>query len=327
MEQFDWSYLIAAFGGGIIGAAFGPLPAFILCGLAAIIGAAITLITGDPSFNTIVTWGPLLGPHISFAGGAAATAFAAKKGKLCSGRDILTPLLKFNSPQILIVGGIFGVFGCILTYGLESIPKIQDIPWTNIIALSITINALITRLVFGRTGLLGKVPEGSSRWAPAGEEEHLPWHVRPSQLLVISIGASLPTAYIATSLPASSGMVFGLSAVALIFLQMGRKIPVTHHIILSVELVVLATGNIWWGVAWGFLAAFLAEIFACLFLIHGDSHIDPPAMALVVTYSLYPVLSVSGFLSLTGIYPILAAGFCGVGGYALLQFLRRGKKS
>lgn len=325
MEQIDWNYLIAAFGGGIIGAAFGPLPAFILCGLSAIIGAAITLVTGDPSFNNIVTWGPLLGPHITFAGGAAASAFAAKKGKLCTGRDILTPLLKFNSPLILIVGGIFGVLGAILTYALELIPRIQALPWTNTIALSIAINAMIVRLWFGRTGLLGKVPEGSSRWAPAGEQEHLPWHVRPSQLLVLSIGISLPTAYTALSLPASSGMAFGLSAAALIFLQMGRKIPVTHHIILSAELVVLATGSIWWGLTWGFLAAFLAEIFACLFLIHGDSHIDPPAMALVVTYSLYPVLSVCGFLSLTGIYPVLTAVLCGAGGYTLLHFLRRKK--
>ena len=40
----------------------GALPAFILCGFCLVVGTVIFLTTGDPWFNTVVTWGPFLGP-------------------------------------------------------------------------------------------------------------------------------------------------------------------------------------------------------------------------------------------------------------------------
>lgn len=83
--ELNWIYLIiAAFADGAFGAAIGALPAFIVTGLMVIAGEAGGLggVTGDIAF------GPVFGPHIAFAGGAAAAAYAAKKGYMNSGFDV-----------------------------------------------------------------------------------------------------------------------------------------------------------------------------------------------------------------------------------------------
>ena len=46
--------------------------------------------------------------------------------------------------------------------------------------------------------------------------------------------------------------------------------------------VAVATGNPWLGVLIGLAAAALSEAAAVLFLIHGDTHIDPPALSLAI---------------------------------------------
>ena len=90
--MFDWMFLLAAFAGGRFGAAVGAIPAFIITGLAAVVGAAVAIITGDGSLVGAIAFGPFLGPHTAFAGGVAGAAYAAKKGKLDGGKSILTAL-------------------------------------------------------------------------------------------------------------------------------------------------------------------------------------------------------------------------------------------
>ncbi|MFH1941992.1 MAG: hypothetical protein ABIL68_07780, partial [bacterium] len=325
MVEIDWTTLIVAFGGGILGAAFGGLNAFILCGLASIVGTIMTMVSGDVTFNRMVTWGPFLGPHVAFAGGVAASAFAAKKGELCSGRNVLISLFGFNSPMILLVGGIFGVFGYVLNWVLNLIPDIGGIPWTNTIALSIIMSGIVCRLLFGDTGLLGKIPEGRSRWKRSRDEAWQPWPSHPFQVLLIGVAVSLLAATMVVLVPGSMGFFFGLAALSLIFFQFGAKIPVILHIALSAEMVVAATGTVGWGLVFGLLAVFLSEIFACVFLIHGDTHIDPPAMSLVVMFALYPVCVVTGFIEHSGYYFFIPVIFVCFGGYALLA--HPGKRS
>jgi hypothetical protein len=72
--SFDLYWLAASFGGGIFGAAFGAVPAFILMGFAIISGTVIQLATGDNTFFNMVGLGPVLGPQISFASGCVAAA-------------------------------------------------------------------------------------------------------------------------------------------------------------------------------------------------------------------------------------------------------------
>ncbi len=324
--MFDLIYLVVAFAGGIFGAALGGLPVFILCGIAAVVGAVVTVTTGDATFSNVVAWGPFLGPQVSFAGGAAAAVYAAKKGKLESGRDIASGLMGLNAPDVLLVGGIFGALGYLLTWLLGLVPQINGGPWTNTIAMSIVINAIIARLVFGKTGVFGKVRAGDNRWVPSDVAAWLPWQSHPLQLLMIAIGVGLPVAYMTQLLPASAGLGFGIVVTALVFLQYGTKIPVTHHVALSAELVTAATGNIWWGLTFAIIAVFLGEIYACLFLNHGDSHIDPPSAALFSTWTLQAIFGAAGVLAIGGYIPLGIAVVVGAAGYFLMTTLRAVKK-
>lgn len=322
MFESDLTSLLVSFCGGILGAALGGLNAFILCGLAAIVGITLTMVTGDSTFNQMVTWGPLLGPHVAFASGVAAAAYAAKIGKLCSGRNVLISLFGFDSPYILIVGGVFGALGFFTKWAFDLIPKIGGIPWTNTIALSIVTSTIVARLLFGRTGLLGKIPEGHSRWMLSRDEAWQPWPSQPFQVLLVGLGVSLPAACIVKSLPASTGLLFGFAAVSLLFFQFGAKIPVILHIALSAEFMAHVTGDVGWGLVFGLLATFLTELFACVFLIHGDTHVDPPAMSLVVVYTLYPILTLIGAFHLPPYFPLAMAILLSAGGVLLLSYLR-----
>ena len=70
--------LIAAFAGGAFGAALGALPAFIFTGFMVIAGEAAVVANVDAgSITGSVAFGAPFSPAISFAGGAAAAAYAA----------------------------------------------------------------------------------------------------------------------------------------------------------------------------------------------------------------------------------------------------------
>ena len=64
--------LVASFGGGIIGAYMGALPAFILTGVIAIAGSVAAMAGGADMTVGFIAFGSYLGPHIAFAGGVAA---------------------------------------------------------------------------------------------------------------------------------------------------------------------------------------------------------------------------------------------------------------
>ncbi len=320
--MFSWLELLISFSGGIFGAAFGALPAFILCGLAATLGATACMVSGKNDFTLLITWGPLLGPHVSFAGGAAAAVYASRKGVLANGRNITEGLMGLNSPDTLAIGGLFGSVGFLFMVLFNQIPDIAGLPWTNTIALSVTVNLLLARLLFGKTGIFGKVAPGRSRWIPTSTSCWLPYQSHPAQLLLIGLGVGLPSAFILSQKPELMFLLFGLTTFSLIFLQYGTQIPVTHHIALSASLLAGATGNIWWGITMAILAAYLAEFFACLFLIHGDSHIDPPTWALLVVFSLHPWLKAANILDYHPAIAPVALLIVAVSGFVVLSWLR-----
>jgi hypothetical protein len=321
--EFSILYLLAAFGGGLLGAALGGLPVFILCGFAALVGAGITAATGDATFSNVVAWGPILGPQISFAGGVAAAVYAARKGKIANGRDIATALLGLDAADVLVVGGIFGALGYILQWGISQLPAIGDLTFTNAIALSIVLNAIIARLVFGKTGVFGKVRPGDNRWRASEVGAWLPWLSTPATLLTVGVGFGLAVAWSIMQAPGMAGIWFGFAAATLVFLQFGVKVPVWHHIALSTELVIVAAGgDIWWGVAFALLAVFLGEFYAMLFTAHGDSHIDPPSATLFTTYTIMAILKVVGAFNITGIGSLIIAAAVGVIGYAIMTTLK-----
>jgi len=156
--------LLAAFAGGAFGAAIGAFPAFALSGLVIVaseVAAGLGLVTrasGSPLSTGItgqVALGPFLGPHVAFAGGVAATAYAARKGYVDDRHDYypgktVTATL-WRRPDALAVGGAFGLFGVLVRHLSTAVGLPLD-P----IALAIVLSAFLHRLALGFP-LLGRV--------------------------------------------------------------------------------------------------------------------------------------------------------------------------
>lgn len=318
----DPIYVIASFAGGIFGACFGGIPVFILCGISVIGGTIITLATGDPTFNNIVTWGPFLGPHVAFAGAIAAAAIAGKQGRLDSGRNVLKPLFSLNRPEILIIGGIFGTLGYFLNLLFNKLPAINGIASTDTIALSLTINTILIRILFFKTKLFNNKTEIFNPPAQANEESGELNYSYSLQLIVLSISIGLLGAFVAKYLPGSTGLVFGFCAFSLIFLYFHPSMPITHHIALCAEYYTFHTGSIWWGLAAGVLAAILAEVFTFFLLPNNQSHIDPPAISIIILFTLCPLLSISGIFTLSAYFPLILIVVTGTAGFFLIMKLK-----
>jgi hypothetical protein len=325
--MLDLEMLLLSFAGGMFGAAVGGLPSFVLCGICAVVGLGIYWATGLDTFLNITAWGPLFGPHIAFAGGVAAAAYAAKKGKLESGgKDIVSSLMGLNSPDVLLVGGVFGSLGYAVSWAAGLLGNIGGFPWTNLPSFSIIVTAIIARLIFGTKGVFGKVREGDNRWLPSDVAGWLPWQSKPAQILLISIAWGLPIAYFIRLMPELFTFGFGIAAVALIFLGTGSKFPVFHHIGISAGMATIATGgNIWWGLTFGIIAGFMGEFLAVTFLYHGDTHIDPPAAAVVVTWTLVALFATTPLASMTGFIPVIFAIGAALVLYVILNALQSRK--
>lgn len=304
--EFSFFDLLLSFAGGIFGAAIGALPVWILCGLAVLIGAALNSASGFDTFTNVVGWGHFIGPHTAFVGGTAGAAYAARVKKLESGRNILASLMGLNDYKTLLVGGAFGALGYVFLYLLCLVPDYTSVPYTNHIALAVILGMIAIRLVLGKTGVFGKVKEGNSRWKVSDQAAWVPYQSSPMMILVISLSVAIGSAHLVSTVPNSIGIIFGFVAFLLIFMQFGFNVPVTHHIALTSAFSTILTGDLTWGIAMGVMTGFIAEYLACLFVYHGDTHIDPPTFAITFTFTIIPVLQASGVLDLS---PYLAIGF------------------
>lgn len=286
--------LVVAFGGGLFGAAIGALGAFVMLGFLIMLGVAAQATGGD---LIGISLGAAFGPHVGgFASGIAAAAYAGHKGKIDSGRDIVSALMGVNSTDVLLVGGIFGIFGYVVQYGYNIILG----GWTDTVALTVVTSAIVARLIWGN-GLFGKVVEGNSRYSPNEGTEWLPWQSSFSQRAVIGLGAGILSAYIAIELGAENGGVllgFAISAVSLTLLGLGVLVPVTHHITLVGAVAAITSGSVIWGGIFGVIAGVIAEYISNTFNTHGNTHIDPPAMTIVV---LTTVVIVFGKIGIFGV--------------------------
>ncbi len=280
----EWIHLLAAFGGGLFGAAIGTLPSFVFTGLLVIAGAAVAAAGGGTDVLAHIAFGPVFGPHIAFGGGAAATAYAYRRGLIESGRDISLPLMGLGRVDVLLVGGAFGSAG----YLLEFLWRLAGLgPRTDTIAMTVVISAMIARLLFGRSGLASRQfrPDERRNWVRHQE--------RPAQCAVIGLGVGLLSAFIAVTFgPERGGDVlgFGIAAASLLFAQFGLKVPVTHHMALPAAAATLASGSFLAGPAFGIVGAFAGEGFSRVFHQHGDTHVDPPAAGIAITIVLVRLL-------------------------------------
>ncbi|MCT4595145.1 MAG: hypothetical protein N4A57_12880 [Anaeromicrobium sp.] len=276
--------LLAAFGGGLFGAAIGALPAFIFAGIMGLIGISILSCGGTVDILGQVAFGTLFGPHIAFAGGVAAAAYAANKKKLLGvGTDLSSPLMKTRDNTVLIVGGLFGVIGYLINYFYSVVLALQ----TDTVAMTVFTSGLIARLIFGSTGIFGKYEakvEGNSGGAHGSvieKRRFIPDCKSLSLTIVLSLGVGLVISYITDSTQIVN-LGFCISAASLLFAQMGFEIPTTHHITMVAGYATIATGSIFIGALFAILSGVLCEIAGMVFNSYNDSHIDPPATAIFI---------------------------------------------
>jgi hypothetical protein len=92
---------------------------------------------------------------------------------------------------------------------------------------------------------------------------------------------------------------YAISAMSLLFLQLGvEKIPVTHHItlmgsvgaVLALPLFGSEVVAILVAAAFGAFSGLMGEVTQRIFYSHSGTHVDPPAMAIVITMVLVGVL-------------------------------------
>ncbi len=295
--------ILIAFGGGIFGASIGALAAFEFVGLLVIAMTVAQITTGSASHFIEFPFG-MFGPHTGgFAAGVAATAWAAKRGKLASGRDITAGLSGLGASDVLLVGGVFGALGYIIAWGLNQFALPSGAAWTDTVALTVVISGIITRFAFGKTGLLGKPDAGIRRCYPPQDKCWMPYHSRIPQLSVLGLGIGLLAGYLGITFGANGALLaFGISAASLIFLHFNTQVPVSHHIALPAALAAIASHSLLWAALTGIICALIGELVSRLFLIHGDTHIDPPAMTIALMTSLINILAMIGFFAMVPLF-------------------------
>ena len=302
----DFTMLIAAFGGGVLATMLGGLNAFVFTGLT-VLAAVLGGVVGSVPSIGLMSFGSLFGPHISFGGAVAGAAYAMTKNHIDNGQDIVTPLVKFGDPMMLIVAGIFGMVGFLIQYLVG--PVLGGLAfdgllgagagggWTDSVALTVVISGIIVRLVFGKTGITGKTPAGEKRaWVPTGN--------RLAFVLTYGLGIGIVFGGLAGALGTMGAtdelalnlfnnlniIAFGIAAVSLSLITMGHHFEGWHHIGLpaatTAMIMFTATANpfmaIIGGAVTGMIGAFLGEWAAMTFNSHADTHIDPPGLVIFI---------------------------------------------
>lgn len=285
--------LIAAFGGGVFAAAIGAVPAFIMTGIFSVVGAVAAMCGAADASNILINYfafGSFFGPHIAFAGGVAASAYAKKKGITENGADVASALAGLNEPDVLLVGGVFGMIGYLfkelvivsLFAGNISPRLVTDAP-----GITVFCSAILVRLIFG-----GKLKTGS---------EVMSKGKNLGTVLVMSICFSTVVAGIyaaavnaGVSVEAFGGsyhvLIFGLAAIGLVFAIAGQPFYGCHHIvIIAAEAAVQSyatTGNAYMalamGIVFGTISGLIGDIAGASINSGTDSHIDPPATAIFI---------------------------------------------
>lgn len=338
-ELWMLGMLLAAFAGGAFGSAIGALPAFIFTGFMVIAGETASIMSGElsgllslqtgliqaESITASIGFGPVFGPHISFAAGTAASAFAARRGYMDTGfpyheaKNIAYAL--GPRPDVMLVGGAFGILG----YWFATLSSALALPWDPI-AMGVVLSAFAHRIVF-RYPIIGERKEGLLNMNPfesdirrvigeaaSGSEEAdknrftvepwLPHQYKWSHVTVLGLVVGILAAFI-THKTGSVFLPFGISAATLLFLNCGvSNIPVTHHISLVASTAVVAADGAFFqdslsllllfGGVFGIVSALSGEWIQRIFYAHSDTHLDPPAAAIVIGTFVIAMLAVAG---------------------------------
>jgi hypothetical protein len=292
--------LLAAFGGGVFGASIGALPAFIMTGVVAAIGGILSC-AGIPGIQELfvnnIAFGVFLGPHVCFAGGVAAAAYARRIGKAENGADIARALNGIEDASVLAVGGLFGMIGYIIASLVSALFSLTPF-YTDNPGCTVFLSAVLARLLFGNRGMRSGAKE--STWISHGPAlTNLLLIAFAYSLAVSGVYAALAEQGYASQLGSYHIVIFGLAAIGLIFAEFGQAYFGWHHIgIISAEAVMcgyscgLGGGSVLLGVLFGMIAAIIGDVESHMLNTDVDSHIDPPATAIFICTILISIVYV-----------------------------------
>jgi hypothetical protein len=287
--------VFVAYAGGALGAALGAYPAFALSGLVVAVGevarttggsvpTSVTdpLALGTAGVTANVGLGPAFGPHVVFGGGAAAAAYAARKGYLDTGFDYYEAKNVTHSlgarVDVLAVGGAFGVAGLLLAaLSAGSLGAAGGLPWPALpldpVMASVVLSAFLHRLAFGyplvgnvRGDVLDMTPyecderrrpvvdsSGSSGGRGVGPEADaagryvvepwLPHQSRWGGVALLGASAGVFGAFVAY-VSGSALLAFGIAAASTLLLSLGmERAPVTHHMVFPASVLVVGLAD------------------------------------------------------------------------------------
>lgn len=283
--------LITAFGGGILGACLGGLPAITLWGAMLLIAGTASVATNSADILWAFGFNPLIGAQVAFVGGASAAAYASRINVLPTGQNILKPLSSLQRVDVLCVGGVAGVLGLVV----QSFGTYIKIPTDNV-ALAVVVVGWVTRVCFdphwfkNRKAAIKKMADYKG-FLPRGKEL--------ATLIVmglfIGFGGGFASAKMGNSL-----ILFGLALVFIIYIQTGFGGFTWHHIVLIGSEIGLQTGGSLKGLIWAAIlsavAAVLCKSIENLTIIGTDSYIDPPVTSIAICTSLTMLITALGII-------------------------------
>jgi len=315
---------VAAFAGGAFGASVGALNAFAFTGFVVVAGETVNVVQRNLGQDFVditqdVGFGVFFGPHVAFAGGAGALAYAAKRGYVTrESEDAYHPAKNVVSglgtrPDVLAVGGVFGVVG----YAFAETSAFFSAPYD-------PVAAGVVASAFAHRAALGYSVVGDASLRPRdGAETWLPYQSSVAGVAVLGASVGVLGGYTAYA-TGSAFLGFGLSTATLALMCAGtEKIPVTHHITLPASTAVVALTGVssgtvpvevvreialvdvvLVGASFGLLGALLGELTQRVLYAGAETHLDPPAASIVLTTFAVAVLALVGILPSSAWVPV-----------------------
>jgi hypothetical protein len=270
---FDPFLLVFSFGVGILGAMFGGIQTFICTGFAGIIVYTLKAAGVEPTLLGDTVLNTLLLPAIIFNGSAVATAVAARKypDKL-AGWDITRSLIFLHDTAVMLVGGLAGAGGYLLFSLLTHVGIPTDAGATSIVAFGIIVRLALSN---GRKWN----PDATAYYKEQG------WQYWLFQTVNCIAVATVFAFILHEAGPEFYGVGFSISAALLIFGYAGdgQKVPTTHQITSVVGTALgLTGGNVAIAVLFALISNYVYLVFAKYFNEDCSTHIDPPAIGILV---------------------------------------------
>lgn len=260
---------VLAFLAGVMGSVIGGNGAFMMTGFIGIMAAVMEKCGGDAS----VLNGPILGilfmPCVMFNGACASLAYSANvKHYLHNGQNLNRSMLFTQDPIVLLIGGTFGLLGYLVLTFLTNIGFPADGG-----ACTVFLLGALIRVLWGNKKYITKNIEWVSK--EKGINEYI------FQIIMAGVIAYVTAYFVQMSGIVSLG--FSISAFSLVFMFLDPFFPATHHITMIAGYAIMQTGNF-------ALVVLFAAISEVIFILANkalnydlDTHLDAPAIAIMIT--------------------------------------------